>query len=226
MKTKYHPILFNAPMVAALIEGSKTQTRRTKGLEKVIYNTDNWEFISLGPNPYKEDDPMLYAYFKIKDSDTWMYLKSPYKIGDVLWVRETFYKTEAPELEGAYYYKALLDPSWIFKWKPSIFMPKEACRIFLKVTDVKVERLNDISEEDAIAEGVLFDKQFDLFHCYICKDKGHKGGDLLCEDGFYKEAKQSFECLWESINGKGSWNKNPFVFVIKFERIEKPKDFI
>ncbi len=116
------------------------------------------------------------------------------KVGDILWVRETWQKVEHPELK--YRYRAdHLNPTSV-TWKPSIFMPKDACRIFLEVTEIKVERLQDISEEDAIAEGV--------------------------EVPTYKETelakyKTNFSILWEFINGEESWESNPWVWAITFK---------
>ena len=99
-------------------------------------------------------------------------------------------------------------------------MPKEACRLFLKITSIKVERLQDISEEDAIAEGVLsipaksFGKEF---RAYV---------DYLASGSYYPISEFSFESLWQSINGEESWNANPFVWIITFEKIQKPADFL
>ncbi len=99
------------------------------------------------------------------------------------------------------------------KWKPSIHMPRWASRITLEVTGVRVERLQDISEEDAIAEGVEcweergYDDAQDFYRNY------HTGGDLFT-------AKASYRTLWESINGPGSWERNDWVWVIEFKRIE------
>ena len=85
-----------------------------------------------------------------------------------------------------------------YKWKPSIFMPREACRIFLKVTNVRVERLQDISDHDVIAEGIVMEKTPFIEPC------------------------NAFASLWESINGIGSWALNPWVWVYEFKQIEKP----
>ncbi len=98
------------------------------------------------------------------------------------------------------------------KWKPSIHMPRWASRITLEVTGVRVERLQDISEEDAIAEGVEvlwrgYDDAQDFYRNY------HTGGYLFT-------AKASYRTLWESINGPGSWERNDWVWVIEFKRIE------
>lgn len=219
MKTiKYHPILFSTPMVQAKLENRKNQTRRTKGLEKVNINPDEWKFEAFGTNPDNENDKNLHAYFTVKGTETWMYQKCPYNVGDVLWVRETSYECISENLQGVFYYKATMLSSWSFKWKQSIFMPKKACRIFLKIKSIKVERLQDISEEDAKAEGVKFlpNGSYRNYH-----------EEEIDQNYMYtKQAKISFETLWESINGFDSLASNPYVFVYEFEQIEKPLDFI
>lgn len=205
----FKPILFSTLMVQAILEGRKTMTRR------VVKLAD-------GSNP--DEDCISYhldnSFDKVMDfSKTypyWKELKCPFgEIGTILWVRETF----ANSLNrGEFCYKAdtdnsiYLDKNW--KWKPSLFMPKSACRIFLKITDIKVERLQEISEDDAIKEGVLsngkgyYKAYFDsAIHAWIDK------------------AYLSFISLWKSINGEQSWNDNPFVWVISFEKTEKPFNF-
>lgn len=188
-KTKYHPILFSTPMVQAILEGRKTQTRRVVKDEMLQKATpeDDIEFLLL---------TIIYKY----------------KVGDVLWLRETFYANTSEQLQGTFYYKASTDIGWKFKWKPSIFMPKEACRAYLKIKAIRVERLQDISEEDSIAEGVI-------------KEKNGQWKNYLVPQTFWTYAKYSFETLWISINGKESMNKNPFVWVYEFETIDKPLDF-
>lgn len=107
-------------------------------------------------------------------------------------------------------------------WRPSIFMPKGACRLFLRITDIRVERLDEISEEDAVAEG--------------CEEMSHRCGgfgyyegggeihDCDCQQWEYPPYVMGFRTLWESINGKGSWGPT-WVWVVNFERIEKPDNF-
>ena len=169
-------------------------------------------------------------YFSKNDND--IEIKPKAKAGDVFWVRETFceagnfasdefansevfaYKTK----EAFFYHneRKLDTEYWNWdniKWKPSIFMPKDACRIFLKVKEVIVEPLNTITQEGAEAEGVLIDDEG-----LSCWDYNKK-----CFHDIVPE--QSFQTLWESINGKGSWEENPFVWVYKFEVIEKPDSF-
>lgn len=147
----------------------------------------------------------------------------PYgKVGDVLWVRET--STQESITDEAPFktiYKADVGENYPMgsnKWKPSIFMPKSACRIFLEITDIKIERLQDISEEDAKAEGVETKKgSWGTVH-FIDYTSNVRGSG-------FDWAKQSFKTLWQKINGSESWEENPFVWVIKFKQIDKPENF-
>ena len=142
--------------------------------------------------------------------------------------------------DGGYYYENK-PPKFIqtgkmgiegYYKRPSLFMPKDACRIFLKITDIRVERLQHISKEDAKKEGIEFtiaDKE--KFGCRaagmkLYRDYERKDNSLTSYpcNGF-ENAIVSFETLWQSINGKDSWEANPWVWVISFKRIEKPSDF-
>ncbi len=203
---KFHPILFSTPMVQAILEGRKTMTRRLRGLEKINNYPGQWAYLFWKPT--KE-----HLFYNQKNAGNKLSIKCPYgKVGDVLWVRETW-----NELMSSYYYKAT-DSEWCNKWKPSIFMPKAACRIFLEITEIKVERLQDITEDDAIKEGAhSFDE--DLTNEQRLHNYNHPSGR------FYGPKKLGFKRLWQSINGPNSWEANPFVWVISFKRIEKPLNF-
>lgn len=189
---KEKPILFSTPMVKAILEGKKTQTRR------VINPQPNW----CNGKPENRGDHFIY-WSPISASDggdvdfTGEMVKSKYQKGDILWVRETFQKIE----RNRFIYKA--DPIiWGGKWKPSIFMPKEAARIFLEVINVRAERLWDISEFDARKEGV---EELHEWH----------------EDGTPDEHSfiDSFVVLWDKINGKKHpWATNPWVWVNEFKK--------
>ena len=191
-------------MVQAILEGRKTMTRRTKGLEEVNKNPNDWKFDRYAVDMVFDQIGVIFS----NDNEE-IYIPFKANVGDVFWVRETF--AEWPKV--MFQYKASTSiGSEIGKWKPSIFMPKQACRIFLKVKTIRVERLQDISEEDAIAEGV------NCLHPFY--------EDYLEKASFYHLAVDSFMSLWKSINGRISWDTNPFVFVYEFEQIEKPLDFI
>jgi hypothetical protein len=204
-------------MVQAILEGKKKQTRRIIKPQPLVHN----EVVKM-PIAIAEYSKIISKY--AKKGYTQIYTKGQlegmigplckYKIGDILWVRETWQHTKVlninPEDENyGYVYKAD-DQPWEdcegWKWKPSLFMPLDACRLFLKITNIRAERLQDITESDAIAEGVQ--NEFDTFRNYL--DKEEMGSYTL-------SAKESFETLWESINGEQSWKENPYVWVIEFE---------
>ena len=179
------PMLFSTPMVQALLNGTKTQTRR----------------LVNGTIPLGNFDETLK--------------KSILKIGSIIWVRETFAKSLNP---NEFCYKAdtdnpiYLDKNW--KWKPSLFMPKSACRLFLEVTEIRIERLNEISESDAIEEGIEYSNEF-----------GYK---LYSKNSFFSKhlsASDSYMSLWELINGQNSWKENPFVWVYTFKVVGCPYGF-
>lgn len=215
------PILFSTPMVQAIINGTKTQTRRIVKGEPLKWLEDS------GFTPEFVADPGNSL--------------CPYgQIGGVLWVRETSFETSS----GYFLYKAdeqggaiplgvdeddhvVWEPIKNYKWKPSIFMPKEACRLFLKITDIRVERLDDISEHDALKEGI---ERRDFHGDEEFKDYRSNNDGLLFKNGgddtYYLNPRDSFISLWQSINGEQSWNDNPFVWVLEFERCDKPENFI
>lgn len=214
MNTK--PILFSTEMVQAILEGRKTQTRRTKGLKVVNSNPDSHLF-----NSFSIDNEN--ATFKRLEG-MWQGVDVPYKTGDILWVRETFFCTKNHEHtplfnnKGKYVYKATDDFIGCHKWKPSIHMPKEACRLFLKITNVRAERLKEISENDAIAEGLKTTVSPKTgTTVYKIYDIGFSAYNHSSIDSFFS--------LWKSINGKESLESNPWVWVIEFERIEKTENF-
>lgn len=211
-KTKFRPILFSTPMVQALLEGRKTMTRRV-----------------VKPQPESID---FY-----EDRNVWFpeVSKCPYEVGDVLWVRETF--EFVPIQKASIYgfdsnikfkiqYKADGCDSFV-KWKPSLFMPKSACRIFLKIKSIRVERVHDISLYDIINEGVELDV-FKIRKLLEKYGKEHPAFYFLPKEKIatdYEVHKLAWADLWITINGMESWVTNPFVFVYEFEQIEKPLDF-
>jgi hypothetical protein len=199
--TKERPILFSAEMVRAILDGRKTQTRRIvkPQPEAMHHDTEKWELAMPGCRPLF---PASFAEAYCRHG----------RIGDKLWVRETWQYT-GPELndEPGNVYRAT-DPDWEsmegWKWKPSIHMPRCASRITLEITGVRVERLQDIGEEDAKSEGIYASSNGLRFMNY-------KHGVVdVCKPEF------SFMTLWQSLYGDESWNANPFVWVIEFRRIK------
>lgn len=216
----FKPILFSTEMVQAILEGRKTQTRRVLKLKTPVdiagVEVDCYLRLDLIPTN------MQVFYANKTDKQINLYSDNEYakyKPGDVLWVRETFGTTTI----GTMYKANVCSPDCdkpLSGWKPSLFMPKEAARIFLKVTNVRCERLQDISEEDAIAEGIERYGPFGEF-----KGDPHPSGGMM-RFRAYSKAARAFQDLWDSINAKKHpWKSNPWVWVYDFERIEKPADF-
>lgn len=198
---KEKPILFSTPMVNAILEGRKKMTRRV-----IKFSGDDPKLKCLGSiiGDEKHNGKFGFGY---TDERILFIIKPKYNVGDILWVRETFLKYNDPDTGIKFLYKAtptILSESNNIKWMPSIFMPKEAARIFLEVTNVRVERLQEITEEDSIAEGAKY------------------MNDSISENGeTYKGSyKNGFKHIWESINGASSWDENPFVFVYAFKPVE------
>lgn len=197
---KEKPILFSAPMVRAILDGRKSQTRRIVKPQpqwRLGYMAVDGGAIQCGVDyPDGADD----------------FVRCPYgRTGDRLWVRETFWlRNHGNTFRGlGIDYKAggnkhIPKPAKVGRlccWRPSIHMPRWASRITLEITGVRVERLNDISEEDAEAEGAT--SQDRHFRC---------GNELFgCRSGF--------AILWSKINGPDSWDANPWVWVVEFKRL-------
>ena len=182
-------------MVRAILEGRKTQTRRVWKQptslcmkDDCLYATEHDARQSF--NPIARDE-----------------IVCPYgQRGDKLWVRETWQYSWAPEdadLKDCYIYKADFPEYKATPWRPSIHMPRSGSRITLEITGVRVERLQDISQADALAEGI--------------RDLGDGIGEL---DMSYGLQKALFKNLWQSINGSESWDANPWVWVIEFKKVE------
>ena len=198
------PILFNTEMVRAILEGRKTVTRRVVK-PRYVLDADN------KPHFFSRAEGNLFVW---EDKPNIMTaINPPYLPGDVLWVRETWSRVFVRPKR--YIYKADADQGvgegvgLPIRWRPSIHMPKEAARIFLRVTDVRVERLQNITGDECPSEGVP------LY-------SGPAGGREAC----YRFC---FADIWDDtikpsdLDDYG-WSANPWVWVIKFERCEKPKE--
>lgn len=197
---RFSPILFSTPMVEAILNGTKKQTRR-------IFKANKKPITHPQENVFWDVEMGEAVYSSLGGQSWW---NCPYgNVGDVLWVRETWQYVDfgcEPEEQG-YVYRASengrnwqdADENW--KWKPSLFMPKEACRLFLEITDIKIERLQDISAQDIKNEGIFYTIDY------------------------YPNLLELWENLWVKINGKDSWNENPFVWVISFSVVECPYGF-
>ena len=218
------PILFSGEMVRAILEGWKIQTRR------ILKPQPTNENIAIIDRKLADDSDLYMTWLNNSDGGIDQdfnaeYWKCPYgKEKDLLWVRETFAIIDNREFGGKRYpqYRADRpnDPypgDWpeeeakgnpdAPKWKPSIFMPKKYARIWLEITNVRVEKLQDIKMKDCAAEGV--------------EDFLHGGYDFNTQnDGSC--LRHNFHRLWDSINGKKHpWSSNPWVWVVAFKGIEK-----
>lgn len=207
------PILFSAPMVRAILAGTKTQTRRAMNPQPTPW-ADGWQLPDYCASPesaFRDGAPIFKSKFG--------------KPGDRLWVREAWAKWgrddqcgEGPSKTHEPIYRA---DGWPWderdKWRPSIHMPRWASRITLEVTGVRVERLQDISEADARAEGASCRRISSGDARMGLSDWWSFGTDRGEDIGGAFTAKQGYELLWESINGAGSWDANPWVWVIGFD---------
>jgi hypothetical protein len=201
---KERPILFSAPMVRAILAGQKTQTRRALAPDLFISSGGAVvRMASAGP-----------ATTGIREAHC-PYWRQP---GDRLWVREAWAWSGDGAIpafdrvrKGGVWFRA--DPERTspgIRWRPSIHMPRWASRITLEVTGVRVERLQDISEADAQAEGVT-----------PKWEPGCSGRLMEALGGFsFRPAASAYADLWEQINGPGSWDANPWVWVVEFRRVE------
>lgn len=222
MMTTIKPILFSTQMVSAILDGRKSQTRRVM---KPKYSNTHFEFRTdkYGTQFVEmQNDIEGETWGKNPDGSTWHKLlgyipiKPLYQPGDILWVREKFNDDEtadvlyAADQDFVDYGCKDIDDRTIFegdvKWRPSIFMPREAARIWLRVTDVRCERVQDILCGDMKREG--------------CIPATVTGGQ------YQQWQRDYFIPLWDSINAKRGypWASNPFVWVISFERCEKPQE--
>lgn len=206
---KERPMLFNGDMVRAILDGRKTQTRRPMKMQP-DHRHRRIDF----ENGYLLESVQRNGCWHVEQKQT-----CPFGIpGDRIWVRETwnvnglawgqsieFSKISSPD---AFHYRATDDGGWKpywGKWRPSIHMPRWACRIVLEITDVRVQRVQEISEEDAIKEGI--------------SDSRHPDD---CCGGLGISPKGIFSNLWDSCYGKSdfSWDKNPWVWALTFKRVE------
>lgn len=213
-------MIFNAEMVRALLDGRKTQTRRIMKVQPVL-NGNFYEVFGSAWSKGMTSIPAVPGHS--------LSTRCPFgAVGDRIWVREGFFpaplemQSEPPrktmwniayrdgmqmeKLAPAEYNPTIYNYE---RWTPSIHMPRWASRILLEITDVRVERLNAISEEDARAEGIIDGG------CLNCGEPEPCG----CANP-EPDATDAFAYLWQSIYGQENWNANPWVWVISFERIE------
>jgi len=230
---KERPILFSGAMVRALLDGSKTQTRRVVKLpiEADAAWVGGWKIVHKALTQAVETFNRLLG--KALGTD---HVLCPYgQPCDRLWVRETWvcddYRVqegpyiEVPGAREALFYRAdnehpFESPEGKF-WKPSIHMPRWASRILLEVVSVRVERLNDCSQVDAIAEGAVSirNQAWDREHFPVWRYLFDEAVAAGTKPPIGPAPVQAYEALWESINGAGSWKANPWVWVVEFRRV-------
>jgi hypothetical protein len=203
------PILLSGPLVRAILEGRKTQTRRPVKADGIADAVTGHFYPSIG-----------LAQFRRADGRDSLPLRCPYGVpGDQLWVRETWH-TDQPDLEAAraqhedvmsaspiYYRESEVvrqNPHAGWRWRPSIHMPRWVSRINLEVTEVRVERLQAITEEDAKAEGLA------------CDPTMPEGTDKRPTN---RTRRGSFALLWDSIYAAAPWHQSPWVWVVSFRRL-------
>lgn len=215
---KETPILFKTEMVKAALDGNKSNTRRTKGLEKINEDPNVWH------KPFFDNVTRHWNFWQVNTGDV-LSVKCPYGgAGDLLWVRETW-RIEKENPVRDLNTMAIIDydkPTIQYKadklphiqeilkpyWKPAIFMFKKDARLWLEIISVRPERLQEITEEDAIAEGV--ERLGDQYVEYFRK-----------EPYTTYSARIAFESLWDSINAKKHpWESNPWVWRIEFKRVD------
>ena len=207
------PILFNTDMVRAILDGRKTVTRRVLKVPSKYKNIPSVTARLVNTN----GEIVTYAKGQLAP----IIIPHPHQIGDVLYVRETWNEYLNNENIEYCYLADTQDITYVdmddepIKWKPSIHMPKSAARIFLKVTDVRVERLQDITVEQAIKEG------FEGIPCGCSMT-----GCTDCYDSGWSEPPQiGFMYTWDSTIKKQDldkygWDSNPWVWVYEFERVD------
>lgn len=227
-------ILFKQDMHQAIIAGRKTQTRRLGGLDPVNEDPERNTFEEWIHNPevMKKDkhgfskeesdetriSPGWHAVFNMPDWDYDRHLfRSRYQPGDIVYLKEPYIDFDLVNNKPLLYKYDFPFAKW--KWKNKLFMPAKYARHFIEIISVRTERLHDISEHDAMDEGIEYDSLFEKFFCYQCLTIGHIESEV-CEDGFYRNAIDSFTSLWKSINGRKSWNKNPWVWVYSFRYLK------
>jgi len=218
---KERPIIFSAPMVRALLDGSKTQTRRIYKMRK---HPDSGCAMT-GAELARQLQPVIENV-------------CPYgRPGDRLWVKETWsdagtgspdlirYRADYPASVLAEFQR--MPPPARHPWKSSLFMRRTASRALLVIVSVRMERLQSISKDDAIAEGITVCSELkgrgDRWHCppHIRRiGEGDRVEDIVCEGGLVEDPREAYRGVWSAINGAGSWEANPWVWVLAFRKVE------
>jgi len=223
------PILFQTEMVRAIMWSAKTVTRRTGGLEEVNSAPDEYILCNEGVNRFGNYGASFqHKTDRKKDILTFCHYG---ETGDILYIRETYKKIGDEIVFKADQLQIGTPAKEADKWKPSLFMPKEIAKRWLKIVDINIERLHQISDADAVCEGIcvlngtpFIDKHFPDYTEAV---KKWCDGPANGQPPHLPPPRDRFRALWESINGRDSWEINPWVWRIEFERLYmsgKPKN--
>lgn len=232
---KEHPILFSSPMVQAILAGRKTMTRRLAGLDEVNASPNDWSYHGIdraGKHLFRRNAGPRGAVCMVKCRT------AP---GDRLWVREAWREWSYTTAHGSLIFDQTgveyradglcmenragdfvpwngPEPTWVSRWRPSIHMPRKAARIISEVTaEERCERVQDISEADAMAEGIIVRHEPAAPFGFIACRYGLKDWKFdQCEPN----ARLAFKWLWVSIHGPGAWERNDWVRIIQFRKIK------
>lgn len=206
---KERPILMCGPMVRATLVDIKTQTRR------LVKPQPNWVW---SKPPVGVEGGRWVSHGCVSD------LRCPHgSAGDHLWVKETWQHEDGSCDDHKcgqpthIFYKATESYPESMKWRSSIYMPRWASRITIEITSVRVQRVQEISEEDARAEGIREVTKDGVVKKYCVYDMGDRSSVPWAE--MPRTAVEAYRALWETINGEGSWAKNPWVWILGFRRI-------
>lgn len=214
---KERPILMTPANAQKCHDGTKTQTRR---VVKLPADRGTWEpFIFEGSKCVTSKGAPGQDMMCITNTTTGKTIACPYgQVGDRLWVREAWCDMRGGGFDVTHTHKGIEDADSMrcreefgYKWKPSIHMRRWACRTVLEITDLWGERLQDISEEDALAEGVTGPHMVGYPAYRIPGDSKPR----------YSSAVAAYKHIWESINGKGSWERNDLVWVVSFAKVQE-----
>lgn len=246
---KEGPILFSTPMVQAILEDRKGMTRRVMRQQPSQDENGYWHLLknghrfNLGGHVGKQRDGTSIHPYGIDDL---VAKHAPHKPGDLLWVRETWGIGIRMASDSGIIYKAdyvdrlapLADGE---KWRPSIFMPREAARLFLRVTGVRVERLQDITTADICSEGIWVAPPPIVINGVFFPNDFEKRTEVEKEDWYQSTARATYigqcshidalhrewENIWDSINAKRGfgWDTNPWVWVVSFKKEEESYEF-
>lgn len=212
---KERPIIFNAEMVRAILEGRKTQTRRPVKPQPQMVTNNSIE-------PWNGNPESLQKKLEKENKGC------PFgKPGGRLWVRETYWNKVEGFCDysgewGSYYLDdfryGIDNPGEDYIKRPSIHMPRKASRILLEITNIRVERVQEVSEQDCISEGIKYNPDGSVI--------GYPFGvPFFYSDGKhnYTTAQEAYQALWQSIYGKDSWERNDWIWVVEFKRVEVSK---